>query len=159
MIDRRVCLALFFLGASVLALILAFIMEYGFGILSCKLCSYQRLAYCFSILFSIVFIVKAKNIILSILVASYFMNMFIASYQVMVENGLVENIVSCTSQKSLIDLTDQEIFNITMHSPEVACNVPHMIIGLSVAGWNVVYCAIVISLFLYFRTKYEDTID
>ena len=159
MLKKRI-IEILFLLSSAFALISAYIMEYRFGILPCKLCYYQRIIYFLSILFSLICIAKPKNFIITILITCYLINILIAGYQVAVEQHWVENLVSCVSEIDLNGLSDEEILDLTTSSDQIRCDIPQiLILGISLAGWNMIYCCFVLSVYFHFRKKYEITIN
>ncbi len=146
----------FFFYTSILAIISAYILEYVFGFSPCKLCFYQRIIYCISIVLSAIYIFKPIKITSSLLITSYLANMFVAGYQVGVEQHWITNIISCTTSAPLELLSDQEILELTMSSHGASCEIPQFVfLGISLAGLNFLYCAAVMTLYLYYNKKNE----
>ena len=82
--------------------------------------------------------------------------MLIAFYQVAIEQHWIENIISCHSSISLQGMTDSEILNYTMNNKIISCDVPQLVVlGISIAGWNVIYCMLILAAYLYCKKKYE----
>lgn len=143
-----------FLIASVVALASAYIMEYAFGILPCELCTYQRVIYYCSLALSLMGLFFRKKVLIRLLAVSYLLNMLLALYQVAVENHWIKNIISCGGNIEFSKLTDEQIINGMFSTPTISCDVPQLsILGISIAGWNMIYCSIILIIYLYYATK------
>ncbi len=145
-----------FCTSSIAALALAYIMEYGFDVLPCQICTYQRIMYFCAIFFSLSSLLFYKRFFLLLTVVSYCMNAGIAFYQIAIEHGWITNILSCSSPVELKNMSDSEILEYTMTHNIVSCDVPALIIfGISIAGWNMIYCMLVLAAYLYCKKRYE----
>ncbi|MBQ4875264.1 MAG: disulfide bond formation protein B [Rickettsiaceae bacterium H1] len=148
---------IYFLLASLSALITAYVMEHGFDIRPCKLCYYQRVAYFSSVLLALFAIIKPKKFIIIAMIISFLLNGFIAGYQFAVEQHWTESIVSCVSKNIMNDLTDKEILDFTISSHEVRCDIPQFVfLGVSLSGWNMIYCGIILAVFVFIIKKRNE---
>ncbi len=149
-----------FLVASIAALTSAYIMEYGFTIMPCKLCTYQRFIYFISTIFSFLGIVCPGRLVIIILVISYILNMLVAGYQVAIEKHWIDNFISCSVVAyDLSTLTDQEILDLTLGENEIpSCDFPALVVfGISIAGWSFLYCCVVLIVSFLCKRRYEVT--
>ena len=86
---------------SFLPLLIAYVLEYGFGMEPCNLCIYQRIPFfiiLFLALFPIFFLksLKIKNYIIYLVLLLILGNMILASYHVGVELHIFELPASCS---------------------------------------------------------------
>ncbi len=135
--------------ASVLALSLALVSQYGFGFHPCELCIWQRWSYGVVIFFAILCVIPVKtgilkipgnNYILAGMTISIWVVTSIAAYHFGIEQKWWEGLSTCSSgfhANSLEELKAQ-----IMGAPVTRCDEPTwFFLGLSMAGWNVLYSA------------------
>ncbi len=130
---------------AALALPAALISQYGFGLHPCHLCILQRYPYAAIIVLGTVMLVLSRRYpafvrpFLWLALLLYLTDAGIAAYHAGVEWGIFPGPASCTadtgSHKSIEEIR-AEIFG----APLVSCGTPAFVfLGLSMAGWNVLY--------------------
>jgi len=153
--------------ASATPLSMAYISQYFFGLHPCELCLYQRIPYAVNIVLSLLilfipsvipyfvsiiaeivkkltpdtFYLSAVEWLLVLCGISFLCGGVMAFFHTGVEYKWWEGLSGCTS----VDLgtTIEEIRAAIMVAPLVRCDEPAFIfLGLSMAGWNVVYSAV-----------------
>lgn len=137
-------IALFIFIYSVSALLFAYTSQYGFGLLPCILCLYQRYP-----LFAVVALSGAallcKNKLRKWLVVLSAVLLLvgagIALYHVGVEHGVIDN-GGCDVGES-VPTTLEEMTAQLMGKPNVPCDKPQFVLfGVSMAGWNFVFSSL-----------------
>ena len=126
-------------------LVSTLLIEYIFNFPPCKLCIYQRIPYLLIIIFGIglIFFKKIKGF-LFIFIILQVVNLFMASFHSLVERGVVEYEMSCTSSGSDIQ-TIEELRNFLEKVPIAKCNeILFSIMGLSLANINLVVSILLI---------------
>tara|TARA_B100001248_G_scaffold193446_1_gene148441 strand:- start:789 stop:1271 length:483 start_codon:yes stop_codon:yes gene_type:complete len=132
---------------SLCILISTLLIEYVFDFPPCKLCIYQRIPYLLIIIFGIglVFFKKIREF-LFIFIILQVVNLFIASFHSLVERGVVEYEMNCTSTGSDIQTID-ELRKFLDKVPIAKCNeILFSIMGLSLANLNLIVSVLLISL-------------
>ena len=151
-------LLIFLLVSSIFALVLAYISQYVFGLKPCILCFYQRKPFFAVIIIAALFLFSKKlkkhqKLGAQISIILILLNACIAFYHAGVENKIFEGPHTCSSVTD--EPNDLEaLTKMISEAPAVRCDKPAFILfGLSMAGWNVVYCLflVVISLFVLGR--------
>ena len=149
---------------SVVPLSAALISQYFFGLKPCELCIYQRIPYVVIILFSLIakFFPTLKSVMITSVVTihAFLINAGIAFYHVGVEKHWWVN-GDCSGN---FDMSSPEALKKSLfEAPIVRCDdVQFEFLGVSMAGWNFVYCLaagifviyILKSFFLNLRNKY-----
>jgi disulfide bond formation protein DsbB len=133
---------IFVIAASIFALGLALISQYGFNYYPCELCIWQRWAYGAVILFSVLSLKFTK--LYPLMVLSLIVLFSIALYHFGIEQKWWVGFQTCTAAFSggtLEDLKAQ-----IMGAPVTRCDeAVWFFLGLSMAGWNVLYSAALIA--------------
>lgn len=135
------------IGVSVTSLALAYVAEYGFGMLPCILCLYQRIPFVIAIVFGVGILgfSKAQKWCLSAgLIAltgvTFLANSALAFYHSGVERKWWTGFEGC-SAPDLEGLSGAELMAAIKATPAVRCDeIPWEMFGLSMANYNVVYC-------------------
>ncbi|KJV69631.1 disulfide bond formation protein B [Candidatus Neoehrlichia procyonis] len=129
-----------FLLLSVIALITAYISQFIFGFIPCRLCIYERIPYFIIIILCIVSLfVKHKVVFVSICLC-YIVNALISIYHMGLEYGWFFDVLGCSSNVDLNNLSFDDIKNNLLNTNIAYCNVPSFIfLGISMAGWNFIY--------------------
>lgn len=132
----------FFLGASIAALAGALISQFGFGLHPCKLCLYQRVPYgvVIALITGLLFYkdIARPRFAFAVIGAIFAAGAVIAFYHAGVEYKWWEGTGGCTGSGTpdSIDALRAMIQEAAM----VRCDEPaFMFLGLSMAGWNVLY--------------------
>ncbi len=150
----------FLIFISIFALSLAYISQYFFGLLPCKLCLYERKPFIAIIAICLLILVffktkKAKKLAVCLSLFFLLINASIAIYHVGVEQKIFKLSESCNS--TIENYTSmEELKKLLAHAPLARCDDPQFFfLGLSMAAWNIFYCLAIffITIFLYRNTK------
>ena len=126
-------------------LISTLLIEHILNFPPCKLCVYQRIPYLLIIILGIglVFFRKIREFLL-IFVILQIANLFIAFFHSLVERGVIEYEMNCTSTGSDIQTID-ELRNFLEKVPIAKCNeILFSIMGLSLANFNLIVSILLI---------------
>ena len=137
--------------AAFFALIFAYISQYFFDYQPCILCLYQRLPFlviCALSGFALV-VKKFRRIVLFSCLALLLINCLIAIYHVGVEQKIFVGPTTCSSA-NLDDFDNlEDLTRAISQTKAVRCDEPQFIfLNLSMAAWNLIYCAILALYFL-----------
>ena len=153
-INSRLILAFLF-SSSFFALFLAYISQYVFGLQPCALCHYQRIPFFLVIIVTLLsFFIKEEKwqkIIIKIALAILIFNVFLAFYHVGVEQKIFifDKCASLIPNLDNLEALKKEL----LRAKSIRCDEPQFILfGISMAGWNVIYCASVV-VFAIFALK------
>ena len=127
-------------------LISTLLIEYVFDFPPCKLCIYQRIPYILIIILGItlIFLRKKKEFLFSFIVLQI-VNFVIASFHSLVERGVVEYEMNCTSTGADIQ-TIEELRIFLEKVPITKCNeILFSIMGLSLANINLIVSILLIT--------------
>jgi len=140
----------FFLLAATLALAIAYISQYFFGLQPCQLCLWQRKPFFAIIIVAGLFLAipklkKYQNWGVRIAVLLLLVNSALAFYHNGVEKKWFHGLDSCAT--SFKDPSSLEELKLALETTKaVRCDVPQFVfLGISMAGWNVLYCLGLIS--------------
>ncbi|WP_078399989.1 disulfide bond formation protein B [Ehrlichia ruminantium] len=139
--------------ASIIALAVAYISQYLFLMLPCKLCMYERIPYFITIGLFFVYLLKPSKVIFFCMSVCYICNIFISGYHVALEHSWVADIFGCAD--TLQSVTFDDIKNALLDKNiVVSCNRPtFLFMGLSMATCNLIYCllCLIFSIHLFFK--------
>lgn len=148
--NKNVKLNLGLMVVSILVVLDAYMAEYIFGLLPCKLCMIQRIPY---FMVALIALMNCKNTgrrhiyIMLLIIAS---GMMVAGYNVAVEAHLVDyDVSSCTDANVSEGGRVDAVLNDILNKHAVPCDVPAFVfLGISLAGWNVItsFLVIVVSI-------------
>jgi len=151
---KRLCRLMMVL--SLVPLALALVSQFFFHMHPCELCIIQRVPYCVIIFFSLLaFVWPAKRVFLSsliVIIHAFLINAGIAFYHVGVEKHWWVN-QGCSST---LDMSSMEALKASL----IAANGAHCdqvqfeLLGISMAGWNFVYCIILTIFTVYCLVQY-----
>ena len=136
----------FLIIISFCILISTLLIEYVFNFPPCKLCIYQRIPYILIIILGItlIFLRKKKEFLFSFIVLQI-VNFVIASFHSLVERGVVEYEMNCTSTGADIQ-TIEELRIFLEKVPITKCNeILFSIMGLSLANFNLIVSILLIT--------------
>ena len=136
----------FLIIISFCILISTLLIEYVFDFPPCKLCIYQRIPYVLIIILGItlVFLGKKKEF-LFVFILLQIVNFVIASFHSLVERGVVEYEMNCTSTGADIQ-TIEELRIFLEKVPITKCNeILFSIMGLSLANFNLIVSILLIT--------------
>ncbi len=135
----------------------AFAFEYIGGFLPCKLCYWQRYPHFLIILiFPLLYFLKIHSLIF-VGMMSMFVSTILAFYHVGVEQKYWQGPNSCTNS-SIEGLTTDQLIDQIMSAPLVRCDeVAWELIGISMAGWNVLisFCLFLIWLYCFLKNQIQ----
>lgn len=138
---------------SLLAILAAFVAEYGMGLKPCALCLYQRIPYYIGLIgFVSYFIPQYQKYFRIFYIALFLASVTLAFYHMGVEYKWFSYHSECTSQ-----ITGNNIDQIKaqlLSQAIVRCDEPALIIfGLSMAGWNFILSLLLIILLIFLKQK------
>ncbi|APR99222.1 disulfide bond formation protein B [Wolbachia endosymbiont of Folsomia candida] len=128
-----------FLLSSAAALIIAYILEYFFNMLPCKLCTYERVIHYIAGLIAIACILKNNKILIYMIFCSYIIGAVISFYHIGLEFHWFYDVVGCTEQTSANASVEELRNNLLNPNYSPSCDRPYYILGLSLATWNLIY--------------------
>lgn len=147
MFKTKINLLIFIFLSSAFALIFAYISQYIFNFKPCILCLYQRAPFFIILLVSfLAFFFKNNKIRKSVIISCLLLllaNSVIALYQSGVEKKIFKAPVSCSSQ-NLEEIDNIDKLRIALTKEKLtSCDKPEFFfLGLTMANWNVFYCAL-----------------
>ena len=135
-------LALAAVGAGALGM--AYVAEYGFGLEPCVLCLYQRIPYAVVALLGFIGLRSPATVpsVLQLAGGVFAAGAAIAVYHVGVEQHWWASATGCSGDLNT-DLSTQDLFKAMDTKPPKPCDaVDWTILGVSMAGWNVVFSSL-----------------
>lgn len=153
MFSKKVQLVFFL--SSVLALAFVYLLQFVFGIIPCKLCLYERIPYFVVMILSLFSLLRTYKIVIYIMFFSYSISVIISFYHIGLELHWFSDILGCV--RNFDTLSFNAIKSSLLDSSYVTtCDRPHILLGLSIAQWNLIYSVfwLIVNLFLY--NTYEN---
>ena len=143
------------LGASIAALSAALIAQYGFGLLPCVLCLYQRAPYVVAILLAGLGLLPAmrryRAILFLMLGLTFLGNSGLAFYHVGIENHWWAGTQACGGTARTATTTADLLSALDKPVQVIRCAQPAWtLFGLSMAGYNVIFSAL-LSVHAFYR--------
>jgi len=131
------------LAASAAALALAYVAQYGFGLVPCELCLWQRVPYWAAIGCAVAALLLPR-LSLPLCIAGLLLlagNALLGAYHAGVEWGFWENFLArCAPPPGPAARTVEDLMRALAAQPIVRCDEPAIrVLGLSMAGWNALY--------------------
>lgn len=153
----NIYILIFFATMSILPLVIAYIMQYAYGIEPCKLCLYERIAFFSTAIISIAFlmpVIKHYSIVaLGLISVTLAVNVALSFYHIGVENNWFHTSL-CSIDQDLSSHTSLEKFFLGDQTTIGECSeVKFRFLKISLAGWNLVYCLILFIMANYFLIK------
>ena len=135
----------FLIIISFCILISTLLIEYVLNFPPCKLCIYQRIPFILIIILGIgLVLLKKKKEFFFIFIILQIVNFFIAFFHSLVERGIVEFEMNCTSTGADIQ-TIEELRIFLENVPIAKCNeISFSIMGLSLANFNLIVSVLLI---------------
>ena len=149
-IKKTITLKLIFL-ISIIALALAFFIEYILGYQPCNLCILERIPYLLAL---IIFVLNYKFVYLEKYFILFLILIFLAAtilslYHLGIEQGFIEESLVCDLKNGSNLLSKEDILR-QLQEKNVSCkDVTFKILGLSLTSYNI----IISMLIVYFTTK------
>lgn len=147
------------LASAIIALVSAYIAQYGFDLQPCVLCLYQRVPFFLIIAFCAIALFsknqKFRNFAFYFCVIALLANASIAAYQVGVEKKIFAGPDSCSSNSHLNEIVDLDQLRETLMSTKaVRCDEPQFFfLKLSMAAWNAIFCVALLMIALITRRR------
>jgi len=131
--------------AALAALAAALIAEHGFDLPPCLLCHYQRYGLVATALLAATALSFGGGVVSRLAtwlaIAMLLVTAGIAGFHVGVEAGWWEGTSGCQSPNFSSEMSREDIRAAILGAPTVACNEAlFRFLGLSMAGWNLIYC-------------------
>lgn len=141
------------IAISVLALAVAYYVEYIMQVAPCPLCVYQRFPYLYLIKLSLagLLIKKISRYSLSFITITLFTASLLAGYHTGVERKIFEPSAFCSSLIRIPDhLSISDIKKMLYNQPVVSCINPALkILGLSMTEWNLLLNLVLLLVVLF----------
>ena len=138
-------------AASLAALLFAYVSQYGFGLLPCHLCMWQRVPYGIAIFAAFAATKMNPKPVLWFMAALFMAGAGIAFFHVGVEKLWWEGTNACTH---VFDSSDIEKLREQILQPKPRCDaVAWQMFGISMAGYNVAYSLVLASIAIFFARK------
>ena len=131
-------------------LVSAYVIEYKFNFLPCKLCLYERVPYFLAIflLIQILFLGKYEKITLLLIFLTFVFSSILGFYHFGVEQGFFEEPITCKVNSITETLSKSELLE-ELKQNTVSCkNVSFKIFGFSLAAINTIF-SIFLSVILF----------
>jgi len=129
------------------ALCVAWLVQFGFGYAPCELCYWTRYAYWGVIAIGLITMwfsrkPKARKFWLTLTGIALLAVLGVSVFQVGVEQGWWHGTEACTGV-STAGMTTEQMMEAINNAPVVRCDQPaFLILGLSMAGYNIIYTVI-----------------
>ncbi|MGN7619048.1 MAG: disulfide bond formation protein B [Ehrlichia sp.] len=132
--------------ASFVALFVAYVAQYLFMMLPCKLCVYERIPYFIVMGLFFIYLFKPHNVIFFSMCLCYILNILISGYHVALEHSWVADVIGCAD--SVESITFDGLKNALLNTNfVVSCGNPNVVfMGLSMAECNLIYCLLCLVL-------------
>ena len=145
--------------ASVIALGTAYVSEYGFGLVPCKLCLIQRIPFIVAIILSVYYFFFHRVWVHKLILLCYLSNAIIAFYHAGLELHWFPDLLGCADPVRASPGMDFEDFKKqfleSLDKHYVSCGVPALVVlGISMSGWNCIYCISILVADFYLRRVY-----
>lgn len=153
---RLISIVLAAVGAGALAM--AYIAQFGFDLEPCVLCLYQRIPYALVAILGFVGLMRPhllpKLLILAALV--FLSGAVIAAYHVGVEQHWWASATGCSGDTSKTSTTLDLIKSMQVKPPKSCDAVDWTMLGVSMAGWNVLFSIVCGVASMYARTRVKE---
>jgi len=154
---RLTSIVLAAVGAGALAT--AYIAQFGFGLEPCVLCLYQRIPYALVAILGFVGLMR-PHLLPTLLVLAALVFAFgaaLAAYHVGVEQHWWASATGCSGNTSKTKTTLDLIQSMQVKPPKACDAVDWTLLGISMAGWNVLFSALCAVASLFARTRLKET--
>ena len=141
--------------SSMAVILAAYYFEYIEGLLPCKLCYWQRYPHFINTLIFPLFYFFSMRSLIFIGMGSMLISTNLALYHVGVEKKYWPGPNSCSSA-SIEGLTTDQLLDQIMSAPIVRCDeIAWELIGISMAGWNVLisFCLFLTWIYCYLKKE------
>lgn len=134
-------------GGALIALCIAWLAQYGFGLAPCELCYWQRYGYWAAIALGVVAILQParsarRRVALWLLALAFVATAGIALFHVGVEQKWWQGTSACVGQITQ-GMSAEELEQAIMNAPVVRCDEPAWtMFGISMAGYGLIYALI-----------------
>ena len=131
-------------------LISAYVMEYKFNFIPCKLCLYERVPYFLAIflIIQILLFERYEKLTLFLIFLTFFFSAILGFYHFGIEQGFFEEPLTCKAGNLAETLTKDELLE-QLKQNTISCKeVSFKIIGFSLAAINTIFSIILSVIFL-----------
>lgn len=161
----------FFFLFSALPLLAAYFAQYVLHVQPCLLCLYQRVPFFIVLIVSIIVILLRRKWVRQVGAAicciAIAMNAGIAFFHAGVEYEIFRNFTWCSTRTQIFEKTPKNIEDIRKQLVGdgarltiVSCEeTPMRFLGLSLSGWNCVYCIVCLALFILYNRHVQNNRD
>ena len=142
---------------SLIALILAFFIEYVLGHQPCNLCLIERIPYGLSIIIIMAFFLIKKNqkFLILLLILTFIFSFAVSFYHYGIEQGFFEESSVCGLKSFTENITKEELLK-QLSEKTISCrDVTFRIFGLSLTSINIILSLLFIIILLKIFKKYE----
>lgn len=161
--DARVCFAIALV--SLAAIGFALVLQFGFGVEPCVLCTYQRIPYVVAVGFGLFgaampLAPPRRRLIVAICGFLFAVGAAIAVYHLGVEQGWWAGSASCTGELRTQAMTLSDMQSALSTKPKARCDaVPWTMFGFSLTTWNLAastFLALVCAALVSERTLWRN---
>jgi len=135
----------FALAAAGAALGTAYVAEYGFGLLPCELCLWQRVPYwaVIAVALAALLVRRLAALLVPPAILLLAVGALLGAYHAGVEWGFWPNVLArCTPPPGPPARSVDDLMRALAAAPIIRCDEPAIrVLGLSMAGWNALYGA------------------
>jgi disulfide bond formation protein DsbB len=147
--------SIIFLLSSTAALMVAYVLQYFFNMVPCKLCLYERIVFYVVAVLSLLCLIKNCKILIYIMFCSYLIGIIISFYHMGLEFGWFQDIIGCTDNIDK-NITIEELKNKLLNTNNLpSCNRAYYVLGISLATWNLLYLLVVCLISVRVYTFYK----
>lgn len=137
---------------AAIPLLVAYVAQYIFGLLPCKLCIYQRIPYIAIIIICAQALWLGKLPLISsygLIFVFLLVSISLAAFHFGVEMGWVQHHSSCTFSHEGVNSFEQ--YKLMLESADlVSCDMPTpLLFGISMVGWNLIYGLLITACFVW----------
>ncbi|WP_333023361.1 disulfide bond formation protein B [Wolbachia endosymbiont of Pentidionis agamae] len=137
--DRLKSASIVFLLGSSFALVIAYVLEYFFHMLPCKLCIYERIVYCMAGVLSAFCLMKSNKVLICLIFFIYLIGAIISFYHMGLEFHWFHDVLGCAEQIKGNPTVEELKNNLLNPNALPSCDKPRYLLGLSLAAWNLIY--------------------
>lgn len=141
------------------ALAMAYVAQYVFGLEPCILCLYQRIPYALVAVLGFVGMMRPHFLRPMLMLAAlvFLVGAAIAFYHVGVEQHWWTSATGCTGGALNTQISTNDLLASMEQKPAKACDaVDWTVLGVSMAGWNVVFSSLLAGACVYALTRVKE---
>lgn len=151
---RTALLLLAFIAADILLIVFA--LQYVADLAPCRMCIWQRWPFAILIVVGLAGAFWKPRLVLGLAVPLLLVSAGLAGYHVAVEQGWIALPAGCAAGDEATSV--EELKALLANAPPSCDQVGFMLLGLSLAGWNVVLSLVLAGFALFVATRPEDPV-